>query len=68
MSESYIRFFSESWGTIRACLEELYSDRNTYRADILQRITVVYDRILLACGLELSDAESGFSLNVHDVS
>lgn len=63
----YVRFFSTEWGRILKCLENLYSDRNNYRLDLLQEIAESYDRVLLTCGLETSDHEEGFFVNVKDV-
>lgn len=64
----YIRFFSTEWNRILGNLENLYSDRNRYRSDLLQAIAEAYDRILLACGLDISGHEQGFYVDVKDTS
>jgi hypothetical protein len=64
---NYLRFFSGNWTTIVDCLERFYEDRNAYRSDILQKMAEAYGRIILTCGLELRDAEAGFSVIVNDV-
>lgn len=64
---NYLRFFSRNWSVIVDCLDDFYDDRNVYRFDILQKIAEAYDRIVIACGIRLRDAENGFSVSVNDV-
>jgi hypothetical protein len=64
----YVKFFSKEWSGIVGCLENLYGDRIKYRSDLLQTIAEAYDRILLTCGLDMSDHEQGFQVNVKDIS
>jgi hypothetical protein len=64
---NYTQFFRVGWEGILKRLSEYYDDRNTYRLDLLRAIGEDYDAILLACGLEVSDAENGFYVSVRDV-
>lgn len=49
------------------CLDRFYNNRDPYASDLLQKVAESIDKILLACGIELSDAENGFRVLVHDI-
>jgi hypothetical protein len=65
--KNYLRFFGSNGTTIVECLDKFYKNRDPYVSDLLQRIAESIDKILLACGIELNDAESGFLVIVHNI-
>lgn len=65
--EGYQFLLSENWPKIHSILKELYLNAGQYLLELIDKIADEIDAIYRRCGLQISDAERGFWLNVHDI-